>query len=322
MHTDGQPLSLAQFITSLLGFLQPPQRPGMTIRLFHESTGLRVKVEGMATLSDQDPKKRPFSMNQEYTGDGERLNVKLETVVAPGHGRQFVRAILSQARALNVRQLKLDASSVGGSQEGVFVWARYGYTPTDEDWTAMRSWGLTKLDESQGQSTAAVEEGTVRDVLGRMPGELKQKLRRILLDPSPMALRRLVHLSWQDKTVTGFLNPLLASGFSWKGELDLDDAKSFEWIKNYAGGTPIGEDLLPAESEEQRDPRQQEVALEEDEPLGPAPEESIGFLAALVASCAAEDYEEMLAELHSDYGKWPGFVDRVLKDAAVLEAAK
>ncbi|MFB9838060.1 hypothetical protein [Actinoallomurus acaciae] len=233
-------VSLEEFVTALLGdFLPGTARRGLKVTLFPEANGIRIQVNGSAALSDQDD--RPFSLNQTYTVESGVLTIHVETVVAPKKGQAFVRScLLAHARLFTVGRLTLSASSIGGSQEGVFVWARYGFVPTVEDWDIMRRWGLRELDGTSGALSG------VRDTV-----------RPILLDPVPIALRRLVHFSWtaaDQKAAKSFLDRLLTANLSWKGALDLTDAASANWIAAYAESGRPGDGLdrfqalLPAPS--------------------------------------------------------------------------
>jgi hypothetical protein len=228
--------SLEGFLTSLLGgFLPVAARTGVTVALLPEPAGIRVRIGGVVPLSATDP--RPFSLNQTYTFESAVLTIHVETVVAPSSGRQFVRrCLLAHAEQLNAHRLTLTASGIGGSQEGVFVWARYGFVPTAGDWNAMRRWGLRTL----GQDEAALPA-------------LRDAVHAILMDPEPVSLRRLVHLSWlaQDRVAAkNFLDGLLSSNVSWKGRLDLTDDADANWIRAYADTAPVErfQPLLPAPS--------------------------------------------------------------------------
>jgi hypothetical protein len=147
----------------------------------------------------------------------ERLSVHVEGVVAIGKGREFVQSsLLNQASLLNVRRITLKASTIGGSQEGVFAWARYGFIPSAEDWDSMRRWGLERVE--------------------RLPGEVKASIAKSLGDPSPKALRWIVHLSWKNPAlVKKFLDAMLSHSLSWNGDIDLADQSSRDWITRYAG---------------------------------------------------------------------------------------
>lgn len=271
-------VSLEEFVTTLLGdFLPVAARRGMKMTLFHETNGIRIQINGSAALSDQDD--RPFSLNQTYTVESGVFTIHLETVVAPRKGQAFVRScLLAHARLFTVRRLTLSASSIGGSQEGVFVWARYGFVPTVEDWDIMRRWGLRELDRASGA----------------LPG-VRDTVRLILLDPVPISLRRLVHLSWtaaDQNAAKSFLDRLLTANLSWNGELDLTDAASVNWIAAYAeSGRPVGggldrfQALLPA-------PSGRSVAPPEPQPA-PEPEpESRGYAGT---GLSEQDLVELLA---------------------------
>ena len=310
MRVDDVPISLADFVRSLLAFLTSEQRSGMKIQLFPDAGGLIVQVNGSQPLSDRD--ERPLSLNQAYKPSDGRLDMKLGSIVAPFHGKLFVRSMVAQAKALNVRRLSLRASSIGGSQEGVFVWARYGYIPSAEQWSEMRGRGLTKLDEAPKHSPTATATPESVPAGGAISGELAERIRDILLDPSPLALRRLVHLSWRDKSVSPFLNQLLSSGWYWDGMLELGDDTSEAWITTYASGGTVGDDLVPAASVDKSDPRLPQIEGE-DEQREPPSEEDMAYLAAQLASQTGEkERKEFVAELRDEFGQWEGIVERVL----------
>jgi hypothetical protein len=315
MTDSGRPRSLVEFVESLLGgLLGEPQRAGVRIMLFTEpggssadmSAGIRVVVSTQAPLSDAD--KRPFSLTQVYRVDGGRLTVHVETVVAPKLGRQFVRSsLLTEAATLNAKMLTLSASSIGGSQEGVFAWARYGFVPTTDDWNKMRRWGLAKLKQEE---LAAVREAGAGD---------------ILLDADPKAVRRLVHLAWQKGgEVTKFLNNVLSSNFSWRGELDLTDEKSRKWIEAYASDEQASFDaLLPEASavltpppQEVSTPPPQEVSGKPDEPdASTTDSDDEQTITSLVA--AIKEGNGSLEDLEEEYESRPEIIKAVRARAAL-----
>jgi hypothetical protein len=239
---DGpEPISLADLIESLLGdVLQGVARKNVKLTLISEEAassstrkGIRIVADGTYPVSDQD--KRAFGLTQAYLADDGHPKVHLETVVAPHRGREFVRSDLALAKRINAHEFTLTASAAAGTNEGIFAWARYGFIPT-EKWDAMRRWGLDRLAK------------------GDVP--LSDTLKEILLDPAPVALRRLVYLSWvkNSKEITAFLNGVLAADMGWKGRLDLTDATSVTWIATYINSTKAREHLdvfaklLPAPS--------------------------------------------------------------------------
>lgn len=202
------------------------------------SKGVRLIANTTEPLSRTNSLKRPFSLVQVYRPDAGRLVVHLETVAAPQHGREYIRLLFAHARDLAATRFTLTASMIGGSQEGVFAWARYGFVPLLQDWDDMRRSGLAALD---GDPEPLRPHNTA--------------LRDILLDPSPKALRRLVHHCWKRKGATvDFLNATLTSHVSWKRELDLADDAGCSWLQAYASLPNASEHLdtftplLPAPS--------------------------------------------------------------------------
>lgn len=310
MRLGPAPITVAGFVRSLLeGILDVSQRAGVTITLFSEglvsgaSKGIRVSVETTVPLSDQD--KRPFSLTQAYWAEEGGLTVHVEAVVAPHRGRQFVQSsLLAQARQFNARKITLTASSIGGSQEGVFVWARYGFVPRAGDWNAMRRWGLMRLNDEKYELESVGKD-----------------LEKILLDPSPKAVRWVVYLSWRQKGGrTTFLNHMLSSNVSWKGELDLTDSVSLSWLETYlASGQPQQfEPLLPAISKEGAPPPEPEKEEQEEKP-DPA-ESSLDeeTIVAMLVQNIRDGYSTV-EDLEAEYGKRPAIVTKVL---AALKVGK
>ncbi len=240
-HLKGQ--SLARFVESLLGpLLAPEQRTGVTLNLFASRkngvcTGVQVKLDA------NNPK---LHLNQEYLADNGRLVVNVENIDAKGggQGRQFFeKSLLPQAKGLGVTRLDLTASASGGQADGVVAWARYGFVPTGADWDKIRRRGLALLAEPDG---AVPNTGEVRQVL---------------MCPAPVALRRLVFLSWRDGEATRtLLNRSLSVNVNWVGSVDLTDPTSRAWIEAYANGPApnarpgIFAPLLPDVSEQRKPP--------------------------------------------------------------------
>lgn len=309
MRTASAPLTLEQFVRSLLLDVLPvAARTGVAIDLFSEGAlpaagggqtdvmgkGVRVVVETTAPLTAGDP--RPFGLTQVYTAVDGRVHVHVEGVVAIGRGRQFVTSsLLGQARLLDVRRITLKASGIGGSQEGVFAWARYGFTPSPEAWDSMRRWGLERVD--------------------RLPGDVKGSIAKALGDPSPKALRWIVHLSWQNPdAVKKFLDAMLSSGVSWQGDIDLDDQSSRDWITRYAGrvNDPAQyETLLPKLLEQGIPPPPLTVDAPPEAPKPAVSEEQMKLMVELCVESINKD-EGTIEDVANDYeADFPGIVARV-----------
>jgi hypothetical protein len=234
LQKDGEPVTLGKFITLLLeDFLSASVRSGVNVMFLSEATGgtdesrgIRVRVAATVPLVASD--KRPFSLNLAYLTEAGKLKLYLETVVAPTQGRKFAKVcLLPQARIFNAAKIGLKASSIGGSQEGVFVWARYGFVPLKPDWEKMRRFGLSRLEEEGQGKLAPVSKSLGAD----------------LLDPSPKALRRVVYLSWTvpkalKEPMKAFLDNMLTFSVSWDGELLLADQAGSAWIEAYADSAP------------------------------------------------------------------------------------
>jgi hypothetical protein len=309
MKTGSAPMTLEQFVRSLLlDFLPVAARTGVTIDLISEGAlpelgggqtnvmgkGIRVIVATTPPLTAADP--RPFGLTQVYTAVDERVSVHVEGVVAVGKGREFVQSsLLSQASLLNARRITLKASMIGGSQEGVFAWARYGFIPSPEDWDSMRRWGLERVE--------------------RLPGEVKASIAKSLGDPSPKALRWIVHLSWKNPAaVKKFLDAMLSSSVSWHGDIDLDDQSSRDWIQRYAGrvNDPAQyETLLPKLLEQGIPPPPLEVEAPVEAPKAAVSEEQMTRMVLLCVDAINRD-DGTIEEVQKDYeDDYPGLVARV-----------
>lgn len=327
------PVKLSKFVNSFLGEIIKEQKwTGVVIRLTSEergdlkkeeegleeerkgrkkSAGVWVTVEVKVPLSGQDKQfsgishgnRRLFPGISQAFLDKDGLVIHLESVVALHSGRKFVRSfLLAQAEMFHARKITLSASGFGGRQNGVFAWARYGFVPCNEDWDRMRSAGLKKL-------------GTLD-----LPEEQRGEMERILLDPSPKAIRRLVYLSWlYREKVKKFLDAILTAHVSWEGELDVWDEVSLSWINAYLNleraqdeqskqGEQFKqfESLLPPFSEQQIMPpdsvekkeEEQEDPVEKTAPPEPLTEEQIQELVRMVRT-----EEGTLEEVQKDYGE-------------------
>jgi hypothetical protein len=309
MKSGSAPMTLEQFVKSLLlGFLPVGARSGVTIDLFSEGAlpesgggqtdvmgkGIRAVVETKPPLTAADP--RPFGLTQVYTAVDGRVSVHVEGVVAINKGREFVQSsLLSQASLLNARRITLKASSIGGSQEGVFAWARYGFTPSQEDWDSMRRWGIERLE--------------------RLPGDVKASIAKSLGDPSPKALRWIVHLSWKNPgAVKKFLDAMLSSSLSWHGDIDLDDQSSRDWIARYAGrvNDPAQyETLLPKLLEQGVPPPTLKAEAPVEPPKAAVSEEQMAQMVLLCVDAINRD-QGTIEDVRNDYEHdYPGLVARV-----------
>jgi hypothetical protein len=309
MKMGSAPMTLEQFVRSLLlDFLPVASRTGVTIDLFSEGAlpesgggqtngmgkGIRVVVATTAPLTAADP--RPFGLTQVYKAVDGRVSVHVEAVVAVGKGREFVQSsLLNQSSLLDVRRITLTASMIGGSQEGVFAWARYGFTPSPEDWDSMRRWGLERV--------------------GRLPGDVKASIAKSLGDPSPKALRWIVHLSWKNPdAVKTFLDAMLSRSLSWHGDIDLADQSSRDWIRRYAGrvNDPAQyETLLPKLLEQGIPPPPLVVEAPVEKPKAAVSEEQMTQMVRLCVD-AINGGEGTIQEVQTDYEHdYPGLLARV-----------
>ncbi|MFI7382827.1 hypothetical protein [Streptomyces sp. NPDC049813] len=310
------PLSVVDLLTTLLGFLGAEQRAGITVQFLSDgiiadglpgagrSKGVRLMIGGKVPLSTSDKLNRPFSLNQVYRLGATGLELYLESVVAPQHGRQYTQLLLTHAQDIGVTRFALLASMIGGSQEGVFAWARYGFVPEPDSWDAMRRSGL------------AVLAGDPEDLRAH-----NAELRDILLDPSPKALRRLVHRSWEWQGATvHLLNRVLVAELNWKGELDLSDQAGCRWLHTYAR-LPRAADaldqftaLLPTPSPHLAPPAelpaQPDTAADSEEDANPFGLDEDQEVSLLIENVRTGD--ATLAEIEAEYGeKRPEVVTKV-----------
>ncbi|WP_299484612.1 CFI-box-CTERM domain-containing protein [Acaryochloris sp. IP29b_bin.137] len=178
---------------------------------------LRLKID-----VNFESKDRKFSINKVFREVNSQLEAYIETIEAYGGdkgGREvFSEALIPLFKDNKVKTVKLKASAIGGRQDGIFVWARYGFIPIQKDWDTKRKKGYQLLLEDY-QDEDWVEEA-----------------KSILCDSSPRAIRNLILISWVKKgNATKFLNAFLTLGGSWDGELDLENPKDLAWIERYAG---------------------------------------------------------------------------------------
>ncbi len=191
---------------TLLGSTDPPG-----VRLI-------IEVDNHKAIDEETFKTRKtiFSLNQVFTKSTfGKFQVYIESVVATGGGKElFSNSLLPLYDSLKVKKISLSASRIGGGDDGVVAWARYGFLPDKARWEVMRQKGfeLTKGNDE----------------------EWAQKLRVIASKKSPGALRELVLLSWENRaTVTPILNDMLRATISWPGTVDLTNKNDRAWIQKY-----------------------------------------------------------------------------------------
>ncbi|KYC40580.1 hypothetical protein WA1_26030 [Scytonema hofmannii PCC 7110] len=196
--------------------------------------GLRLKVEVKKNLPVTElwkPGTTIFALNQVFKCENEKLIVHIETVTATGNGKKlFKESLLPLFETFNVQKITLKASGIGGGREGVLVWARYGFIPSQENWNEMLESGKKQIKEIQDTQEKWIEE-----------------MNSILADLNPRTIRKLVFLSWQEKEkVKPILDNMLESTVSWSGTLNLADKIDRDWITKYTSGADIQEysDLL------------------------------------------------------------------------------
>jgi uncharacterized membrane protein len=316
LRHESEPVTLGAFITSLLGeFLPVKVRRDLTITLRSEGTGgtgeskgIRIQVTTAVSLVDTD--NRQFSLTQAYHAEDGKLKIYLEAVVAPTQGRKFVKTcLLAHARLFGAVKIELNASMIGGSQEGVFVWARYGFVPVGSAWNTMRRWGLARLEKEP-----------------ILPEQVREPLRVALLDPAPVALRRVVYLSWTvpenlRKETKTFLDSMLTCNVSWNGELLLTDPASLAWIEAYADGALHERyaKLLPAISGSEPPPviqeKKEEESEDEEDPVANLPEEEKIQMLAIGISGGYSTEEDLRQE-------YPQLAKRVMALVQQLKESK
>lgn len=147
---------------------------------------LRVEVEGDTADARRTGVLQVFSVG----ADG-RLQVEIRSVYAPGRGRAVLgKGVLPFLDQAGVTRIWLDASGIGGTTDGVFAWARYGFVPFPEYWEQMRVRGNQLLG---GEYKNAPWRTQAAQAVG---------------SSDPRALRNLVELSWTatDERAKEFLN--------------------------------------------------------------------------------------------------------------------
>jgi hypothetical protein len=164
------------------------------------------------------------------------VDVKIQTVTATERGGKplFRDSLIPLYNRMGVQKITLSASGIGGRQDGIYAWVRYGFIPTAEDWTAMQSLGNRILKEEENE----------------LPHDILPLLNQIMKQQNPEAIRKLVHLSWErreDQSIASYLNRILTASGSWEGSLDLSDDTDRTWLLNYVNSLSpdVYKSLLP-----------------------------------------------------------------------------
>jgi hypothetical protein len=229
------PLAVRRVIDNFI--TQRPERTGIVLELMSEgkypsgeSKGVRIK----ATAPKLEAKTDPFFINQSLEIEKGKLVLHIESITAKGRGKAFFKeSVIPQVLIADISKLTLSAYSSGSSSEGLVAWARYGFVPDQEAWDRMREKGEELLDEKDYSP-------------------IRRQVAGILQDPSPKALRRLIVRAWKERReragttgpgpITSLLNRILQTGL-WKGEIDMTDPKSVQWLTLYLSVTNAEERL-------------------------------------------------------------------------------
>ena len=250
--------SLAEVIAPALEAIAPDLADkALPFRVTLRAAGPRGVNISITELENPHPR----SVVQEVSEQDGALAVKLVSVYAPGKGKTiFKDGLLPVFAKLGVRRLTLEASSAGGSRDGMYVWARYGFVPLPDEWNRMRELGREAIQKGRATSLGRTGEFAHTDLA--LPPAIGQRVDAILESTDPKALRNLVVLSWKhrdDPQVKALLDAMLSS--PWHGTLDLANAEDAGWLDTYAnsGKDPSAatfEDFLTANLDTPRAQRQ------------------------------------------------------------------
>lgn len=215
--------------TILDGYLSQDQDKPITLTLMDDtnSKGVRLIIDIVnhraTDYQTSKSQKTLFALNQLFYEKDGKPKVHIETVTATGGGKKlFAKSLLPLFKTLNISEIILKASRIGGGDEGIVAWARYGFIPSKEDWITMQK--------------KAQEE------IGNNEEDWAQKVRSIVAKESPRSIRELVFLSWQNKgQVRSVLDTMLRSTVSWFGTLDMNHHRDLSWIEKYANGAKVEE---------------------------------------------------------------------------------
>lgn len=217
-HLAGQDLAVL-VDTMLRNVLTDDERTGreVFVSLLYAAGELALKVE---VEGDTSEAKRTTLLQVFSVGEDGRLQAEIRSVYAPGRGRAVLgKGLLPLFDQAGVSRIWLDASGIGGSTDGVFAWARYGFVPFPAYWEKMRVRGHELLREYKR-------------------AQWRDRAAQACDSADPRALRHLVELSWtaSDERAKEFLNRVLQADLTWEGELDLANATDRAWIERYAAG--------------------------------------------------------------------------------------
>jgi GNAT superfamily N-acetyltransferase len=141
-----------------------------------------------------------------------------------GLGRDILRANIDYYRQLGLSRVDVNAAL----DRGGYVWARYGFVPTQEAWDALRPVLRAKVGEPSLNLAPAERQATL-DLLEspdpRTIWHIADDRTPTVIDGQPLMFR--------DKPVP--LGNHLLSGNGWEGSLDLKDQATLERFYNYVG---------------------------------------------------------------------------------------
>jgi GNAT superfamily N-acetyltransferase len=134
-------------------------------------------------------------------------------------GRGLAKDIL-RANINYYRKLGLSRANVSALDRGGYVWARYGFLPTQESWDAVRPMLRDRVTDPSLNIAPAVR----RDVLHLLDSHDPHAIWRIADKRTPVTI----------EAETLPLGTHLLSGSDWEGSLDLKDAPTMERFYDYA----------------------------------------------------------------------------------------
>ncbi len=152
------------------------------------------------------------------TGVAEHVYFELnDELQDAGLAKDILRANIAYYRQLGLSRVNVTA----GLDRGGYVWARYGFVPSQGSWDALRPVLRDRLDDPSFNLTPAV----------------RQQVLDLLEDRDPHAIWRIAG-NRTPVTIEGETLPLgnrLLSGTDWEGSLDLNDAEAMDRFDKYVG---------------------------------------------------------------------------------------
>jgi hypothetical protein len=127
-----------------------------------------------------------------------------------GLAKLLTRNSLAVYRELGISRVTLSA----GLEAGGYVWARFGFLPSREDWFRVRGDVQAKLT-----------------TVGEVPAEAKEALTYALVDDDPVAIWDIADLD--AKVDDTSLGRLLLSGTAWEGLLEFSNVDAMDRFDAY-----------------------------------------------------------------------------------------